>query len=156
MGEGRGCDLLVSMCSSMHEVLDSVPRTMERKQGEREEKVGMWGSTSGHSFICLLPSWPSGLPSFSILWFLKKESFSYATSVKGPSALFFTKNPFPTPHEVDKMAHVVVADPRLSWWKERRTLLSGPLSFVHVCECVHRVNCNTVFSVIPDNDLHLG
>lgn len=64
---------------------------------------------------------PVGFLNLSILWvFLGGgESFSYATSVKRASALFYIKTLVKNPHKVDKMAQLVTADPRLSWWKER-------------------------------------
>lgn len=70
----------------------------------------------------LLPYMPIGFPDLSILWFFffEKKSFSYATSVKRASALFYIKTPFKNPHKVDKMAQLVTADPRLSWWKENQ------------------------------------
>lgn len=111
------------MCSSMHEVLNSVPRTMK----ERERRESRRSFTDGH--FGHLPSFPSPLracwfPNLSILWFFffekKKEGFSYATSVKRAFALFYIKTPFKNPHEVHKMAQLVTADPRLSWWKENQ------------------------------------
>lgn len=72
----------------------------------------------------LLPYVPVGFLIFPFCGFFffekKKEGFSYATSVKRAFALFYIKTPFKNPHEVHKMAQLVTADPRLSWWKENQ------------------------------------
>lgn len=120
MGQGCAHGLLVSMCSSVHEVLNSVPRTMkERERREsRCKEFHLWLLT----FISFSPTCLLGFLIFPFcgFFFFEKKSFSYATSVKRASALFYIKTPFKNPHKVDKMAQLVTADPRLSWWKENQ------------------------------------